>query len=105
MQVRDWDKENVDTLAQLVISEFQSTLKLKLTCDIPYVPLAEIYAEIGEFRETEDSSQKVSHVKNIENHIQQEIHLRYGHFQQFHRKSEGKAIIRYLKGLKIEEKL
>ncbi|KAM6182269.1 interferon-induced protein with tetratricopeptide repeats 1B-like [Erethizon dorsatum] len=103
MQPRGRDRENVDRLVQLAISEFQSTLKLKPTYDMAYVGLAEMYAEIGQFREAEEIFQKVLCMKNIANHVQQEIHLRYGRFQEFHRKCEVKAITHYLKGLRIEE--
>jgi interferon-induced tetratricopeptide repeat-containing protein 1 len=51
----------------------------------------------------EDNFQKVLVMENIADHLQQEIHLRYGRFLQFHQKSEDKAITHYLKGLKVKE--
>ncbi|EHB02952.1 Interferon-induced protein with tetratricopeptide repeats 1-like protein [Heterocephalus glaber] len=103
MKPRGRDRKNVDRLAGLAISEFQSTLQLKPTYDMAYVSLAEMYAEIGQLRKAEDNFQKLFCMENIDNHIQQEIHFRYGRFQEFHRKSEDKAITHYLKGLRIEE--
>ena len=41
-------------------------------------------------------------MSNLEDHMQQDIHLRYGNFQQFHKKSQETAITHYLKGLKIQ---
>lgn len=41
-------------------------------------------------------------MSNLEDHMQQEIHLHYGNFQRFRKKSEETSITHYLKGLKIE---
>lgn len=61
-----------------------------------------MYSEIGQLREGEDNSRKVLSMSNLEDHMQQEIHLHYGNFQRFHEKSEETAITHCLKGLKIE---
>jgi interferon-induced tetratricopeptide repeat-containing protein 1 len=103
MQPRGQDREKVDKLVQLAIAEFQKTLVLRPTFEMAYVTLAEMYAEIGQFRMAEDNFQKVLVMENIADHLQQEIHLRYGRFLQFHQKSEDKAITHYLKGLKVKE--
>uniref|UniRef100_A0A8D2AN20 Uncharacterized protein n=1 Tax=Sciurus vulgaris TaxID=55149 RepID=A0A8D2AN20_SCIVU len=97
------ERENVDTLVQQAINEFQETLRLRSTLEMAYVYLAEMYAEIGQYREAEENFQKALCMDNIVDHVQQDIHYHYGRFQQFHMRSEDKAITHYLKGLKIEE--
>ncbi|XP_076981488.1 protein IFIT1 homolog B-like [Tamandua tetradactyla] len=100
-QPRGQNRENVDRLSQLVICHFQKTLQLKPTFKLAYIDLAEMYAEIGLYGKAEDTFQEVLCLQNTED--QQEIHYRYGRFQEFHKKSEDKAITHYLKGLKIEK--
>ncbi|EGW00737.1 Interferon-induced protein with tetratricopeptide repeats 1 [Cricetulus griseus] len=60
-------------------------------------------AEIHEYEKAEANFQKALNMRNLDCHIEQDVHFRYGRFQQFHQKSEDKAITHYLKGLKIEE--
>uniref|UniRef100_A0A8D2CLG4 Uncharacterized protein n=1 Tax=Sciurus vulgaris TaxID=55149 RepID=A0A8D2CLG4_SCIVU len=103
MNPRRKERENVDTLVQQAINEFQETLRLRSTLEMAYVYLAEMYAEIGQYREAEENFQKALCMDNIVDHVQQDIHYHYGRFQQFHMRSEDKAITHYLKGLKIEE--
>lgn len=97
-------QDNVQELAQQAIFEFQETLKLRPTFEMAYVCLAEVQAEIHQYEEAEENFQKALNSKNLVAHIEQDIHFRYGCFQQFHKKSEDKAITHYLKGLKVEEK-
>ncbi|XP_008052010.1 interferon-induced protein with tetratricopeptide repeats 1B [Carlito syrichta] len=103
MQPRGQDREDVARLVQSAICEFQKTLKLKPTFELAYVDLAEMLAETGDHRQAEDTFQKALCMEIIDDHIRQEIHYRYGQFQEHHRKSEDKAITHYLKGLKIEK--
>ncbi|XP_028617167.1 interferon-induced protein with tetratricopeptide repeats 1B-like [Grammomys surdaster] len=102
MNPKGEDRERADQSIRLAICHFKKTLKLKATYEIAYVNLAEMYSEIGQLEEAEENFQKVLSMSNLEDHMQQEIHLRYGLFQQFHIKSEDTAITHYLKGLKIE---
>ncbi|XP_034353845.1 LOW QUALITY PROTEIN: antiviral innate immune response effector IFIT1-like [Arvicanthis niloticus] len=104
MQPRGKDRERADQSIRLAIYiyYFEKTLELKPTYEIAYVNLAEMYSEIGQREEAEEIFQKVLPMSDLEEHMQQEIHLRYGLFQQFHIKSEERAITHYLKGLKIE---
>ncbi|XP_060244438.1 interferon-induced protein with tetratricopeptide repeats 1-like isoform X1 [Meriones unguiculatus] len=97
-------KHSMQALAQQAICAFEKTLKLRPTFEIAYVCLAEVQAEIHRYKEAEENFQKALNMKNLVAHIQQDIHCRYGCFQQFHQKSEDKAITHYLKGLKVEEK-
>ncbi|XP_069877259.1 interferon-induced protein with tetratricopeptide repeats 1B-like isoform X2 [Dipodomys merriami] len=102
-QPRGQNTENINSLVQLAIHKFQRTLALKPTYELAYVDLAEMHAEIGQYREAEDNFQRALNMNNCAEGMQQEIHLRYGHFQRFHQNSEDKAITHYLKGLKIKE--
>ncbi|KAM4851975.1 interferon-induced protein with tetratricopeptide repeats 1B [Thomomys bottae] len=97
------NRENKDELVQPAICEFQETLKLKPTFEMAYVALAEMHAEIGQYREAEDNFQIALNMKDCADHLKQEIHLRYGKFQRFHQKSDAKAITQYLNGLRIKE--
>ncbi|XP_075831197.1 antiviral innate immune response effector IFIT1-like [Microtus pennsylvanicus] len=90
-------------MAQLAICEFQKTVELRPTFDVAYVCMAEMHAEIHQYEEAEANFQMVLNMQNLTGHRKQDIHLRYGRYQQFHQKSEDKAITHYLKGLKIEE--
>ncbi|XP_015003136.3 protein IFIT1 homolog B [Macaca mulatta] len=102
-QPRGQDRETVNRLVQLAICKFEKTIMLKPTFEMAYVELAEMYAEIGHHRKAEEHFQKVLRMKIFEDQLKQEIHYRYGSFQEHHGKSEDKAITHYLKGLKIEK--
>ncbi|XP_038197458.1 interferon-induced protein with tetratricopeptide repeats 1-like [Arvicola amphibius] len=94
---------SMQEMAQRAISEFQKTVELRPKFDVAYVCLAEVQAEIRQYEEAEANFQIVLDMQNLTSHRKQDIHLRYGRYQQFHQKSEDKAITHYLKGLKIEE--
>ncbi|KAL1787884.1 interferon-induced with tetratricopeptide repeats 1 [Sigmodon hispidus] len=96
------DRERADRSIHSAIFYFQKTLELRPTYETAYINLAEMYIEKGDFEKAEDNFQKVSSMRNLDVHIQQDIHLRYGRFQQFHKRSEDRAITHYIKGLKIE---
>ncbi|XP_051679319.2 interferon-induced protein with tetratricopeptide repeats 1B [Oryctolagus cuniculus] len=103
-KVRRQDRENVDRLIQLAIGEFQETLKLKPTFELAHVNLAEMYVEKEQYREAEEHFQEALRIEDIDDHIQQEIHYRFGQFYELRgRSEEDKAITQYLKGLKIEK--
>ncbi|KAK7795079.1 hypothetical protein U0070_020181, partial [Myodes glareolus] len=90
-------------MAKRAICQFQKTVELRPTLDAAYVCMAEVYAEIHQYKEAEANFQMVLNMQNLIGHRKQDIHLRYGRFQQFHQNSEDKAITHYLKGIKIEE--
>uniref|UniRef100_A0A8C9Q5V4 Interferon induced protein with tetratricopeptide repeats 1B n=1 Tax=Spermophilus dauricus TaxID=99837 RepID=A0A8C9Q5V4_SPEDA len=104
MNPRRQERENVHRWVQLAIKEFQETVRLKPRFEMAYVYIAEMYAVRGQCREAEENFQKALCMDNLADHIQQDIHYHYGRFQQFHMRSEDKAITHYLKGLKIEER-
>nr|XP_042118747.1 interferon-induced protein with tetratricopeptide repeats 1-like [Peromyscus maniculatus bairdii] len=94
--------------AQQAVFEFQETVKIRPIFEMAYVSMAEVQAEIGQHQEAEANFQKALNMKelnrNLESHIEQDIHLRYGHYQYVHRHSENEAITHFLKGLKLKEK-
>ncbi|KAM5236468.1 interferon-induced protein with tetratricopeptide repeats 1B-like [Ctenodactylus gundi] len=104
MQPRGPDREAVDRMARLAIDEFQKTIDARPKFEAAYLNLAVVYACLGHHEKAEENFQKVLCMKGIDNQIQQEVHFRYGRFQEFQRKSEDTAITHYLKGLKFEEK-
>ncbi|CAO2585259.1 Interferon-induced protein with tetratricopeptide repeats 1 [Lemmus lemmus] len=94
---------SMQEMAEQAICEFQKTVELRPTFEMAYVSMAECQAEIHQYEEAETNFQKALNMQNLTGHIEQDIHLRYGRYQQYHQKSEDKAITHYLKGLKIEE--
>ncbi|XP_005385910.1 PREDICTED: interferon-induced protein with tetratricopeptide repeats 1B [Chinchilla lanigera] len=96
------DREIIDKLAKLAISEFQITVTDRPTFQIAYLNMADVYANMGQYEKAEENFQKALGMKNVADHLKQESNFRYGRFLEFHRKSEDKAITHYLKGLKIE---
>ncbi|XP_004632163.2 interferon-induced protein with tetratricopeptide repeats 1B-like isoform X2 [Octodon degus] len=96
------EREIIDKLAQLAIGEFQTTISDRPTFEMAYINLAEVYANIRQYGEAEENFQRVFRMENVVDHLQQELHFRYGRFQEWHMKSEEKAITHYLKGLKVE---
>ncbi|XP_035297457.1 interferon-induced protein with tetratricopeptide repeats 1 isoform X2 [Cricetulus griseus] len=95
---------NLQELAQQAICKFQQTLKLRPTIEMAYVCMAEAQAELHQYEEAEANFQKALNTKSLWGHTKQDVHFRYGRFQQFQQKSEDKAITHYLKGLKTGEK-
>ncbi|XP_004607663.2 interferon-induced protein with tetratricopeptide repeats 1 [Sorex araneus] len=102
-QSRGQNRENIEKLARIAINHLKFALKYKPTFVIAYLNLAEIYIEIGEYSKAEDTYQKVSHLKSLTEEDLQQIHHRYGKFQEFQRKSEVNAIIHYLEAVKIKK--
>ncbi|KAM8775041.1 interferon-induced protein with tetratricopeptide repeats 1B-like isoform 2-T2 [Rhynchonycteris naso] len=100
-QPRGRDRENVHRLVRSAMSEFQKALKLKPTFEMIYIDLAEMYAELGQHREADDTFQTILSKGVSDDYLRQEIHYRYGRFQEYQRKSEVDAIIHYLKSIKI----
>ncbi|XP_028714935.1 interferon-induced protein with tetratricopeptide repeats 1-like [Peromyscus leucopus] len=108
MQLRtSTDKPAQRQAAQQAVLEFQETVKLRPRFEMAYVCMAEVQAEIGQHEEAEANFKKALNMKkryrNLECHKEQDIHLRYGRYQHFHRKSEDKAITHYLIGLHLKE--
>ncbi|XP_028714936.1 interferon-induced protein with tetratricopeptide repeats 1-like [Peromyscus leucopus] len=109
MQLRtSTDKPAQRQAAQQAILEFQEIVKLRPRFEMAYVGMAEVQAETGQHEEAEANFQIALNMtelyRNLECHKEQDIHLRYGRYQNFHRKSEDEAITHYLIGLKLKKK-
>ncbi|XP_055977005.1 interferon-induced protein with tetratricopeptide repeats 1-like [Sorex fumeus] len=102
-QPRGQNRENIERLARLAIDHLECALKHKPTFVIAYLTLAEIYIEVREHSKAEDIYQKVFGMKSLTEEDLQQLHLHYGKFQEFQRKSEVDAIVHYLKVVKIEK--
>lgn len=102
-QPRGQDRENIDKLARLAIDHLRFALEQKPTFVIAHLHLAESYSEIGEYRRAEDAYQAVFRMKTLTDEELQQLHLEYGRFQEFQRKSEAEAIVHYLKAVTIEK--
>ncbi|XP_072611951.1 interferon-induced protein with tetratricopeptide repeats 1-like isoform X1 [Vulpes vulpes] len=102
-QCRGQDRENADKMIRLAIFHFQLALEQKPTFDVAYIHLASMYIEAGDYRKAEDTYQKVFSLISLDEEKLQKIHFHYGQFQEYQKKSEVKAIIQYLKAVKIEK--
>ncbi|XP_028368510.2 interferon-induced protein with tetratricopeptide repeats 1B-like isoform X1 [Phyllostomus discolor] len=96
---RGRDEENIHRLVQKAICEFEKALELRPRFHMVYIDLAEMYAEMGHHRKAEDIFQKLLSMGIFHDHLHQDIHFRYGRFQEFHMKSEVNAVIHYLKAI------
>ncbi|XP_044276556.1 interferon-induced protein with tetratricopeptide repeats 5-like isoform X1 [Varanus komodoensis] len=93
-------KEN--KLLELSIFHFQKVVERKTKFISAYLDLAGMYAEAGQLRTAEETYRKVLVMSRLTCAEKQEIHFRFGHFQEFYKKSELEALKHYLEGLKIE---
>ncbi|XP_054428788.1 interferon-induced protein with tetratricopeptide repeats 1-like [Pteronotus mesoamericanus] len=102
-QVTGWDKEHVNKLVQMAMHEFETALKIRPIFHQACIDLAEMLAELGHHGEAEDAFQKLLGMGVLDDdNLQQDLHFRYGRFQEFHRKSEVNAVIHYLKAINID---
>ncbi|ELR56177.1 Interferon-induced protein with tetratricopeptide repeats 1, partial [Bos mutus] len=101
-QPKGQDKENINRIIPLAIHHLERAVQLKPTFELAYTSLAEMYAEAGDHRKADDTFQKVLCMKALDKEVLQHIHLHYGRFLEFHKKSEVDAISHYLKAIKIE---
>uniref|UniRef100_A0A8C5XFV6 Interferon-induced protein with tetratricopeptide repeats 1 n=1 Tax=Microcebus murinus TaxID=30608 RepID=A0A8C5XFV6_MICMU len=101
MQPRWQNREKVDRMIRAAIFHFEFAVEQKPTFEIAYVDLARMYIEAGEYGKAEATFQKVLCMKPVVEETMQEVHLHYGKFQEFQKKSEVNAIIHYLKAIKI----
>ncbi|XP_074153211.1 interferon-induced protein with tetratricopeptide repeats 3-like isoform X2 [Sminthopsis crassicaudata] len=69
-----------------------------------YSDLASMYAVLGQQEKAEAIFQKVLGMKHLTDGEKQQLHQRYGSFQEIFRGQEDIAIHHYLEGVKIQEK-
>lgn len=102
-QPRGQDRETINRIRELAISHFEFALEQKPTFDIAYIHLADMYIEAGDYTKAEDIYQKMFSMTSLEDEKLQELYLHHGRYQEFQRKSEVRAMIYYLKAIKIEK--
>ncbi|XP_067409068.1 interferon-induced protein with tetratricopeptide repeats 5 isoform X2 [Emydura macquarii macquarii] len=95
-------KEQTEELIRFCIFHFKMVVEQKSKFVYAYIDLANIYADGNQYQEAEDTFQKVFKMEKLTCQEKQQLHYRYGRFQEFHRKSEAEAIKQYTEGLKIE---
>ncbi|XP_004369972.2 interferon-induced protein with tetratricopeptide repeats 1 [Trichechus manatus latirostris] len=102
-QLRGQERKKANRMIKSAIFYLESAVEQKPTFAIAYIHLASMYIEAGDYGKAEDVYQKALSIKPLEEDHEQEIHLHYGRFQEFQRKSEVDAITHYLKAIKIEK--
>ncbi|NWX61819.1 IFIT5 protein, partial [Promerops cafer] len=96
-------QEEMENLIQLAIFHFKRVIDKKPVFFTAYSDLANIYALGKRYEEAEEIFQEVLQRNDLPCDDKQDIYFNYGNFQQFHMKSESKAIECYIEGLKMEE--
>uniref|UniRef100_A0A8C8SCJ0 Interferon induced protein with tetratricopeptide repeats 5 n=1 Tax=Pelusios castaneus TaxID=367368 RepID=A0A8C8SCJ0_9SAUR len=95
-------KEKMEELIRLCIFHFEMVVELKSKFVFAHFDLAKMYAEGNQYKKAEDTFQKVFKMEKLTCEEKQQLHYRYGRFQEFYRKSESEATKQYTEGLKIE---
>ncbi|XP_007071654.2 interferon-induced protein with tetratricopeptide repeats 5 [Chelonia mydas] len=96
-------REQMEELIRFGIFHFKMVVEQKSKFMYAYIDLASMYAEGNQYQEAEDTFQKVFKMEKLTCDEKQQLHYRYGRFQEYHKKSESEAINHYTKGLKIEK--
>ncbi|XP_060058387.1 interferon-induced protein with tetratricopeptide repeats 5 [Erinaceus europaeus] len=98
------DKLKVDELVSSAVLHFKAAVERDSMFAFAYTDLANMYAEAGQYRNSEDIFQKALRLENITDDHKHQIHYHYGRFQEFHCKSESTAIHHYLEALKVKDR-
>ncbi|XP_053805079.1 interferon-induced protein with tetratricopeptide repeats 5-like [Vidua chalybeata] len=101
-RTRHSPQEEMANLVQLAIFHFKTAIDKKPVFFNAYRDLAITYAIGKRYEEAEEIFQKVLQRNDVDCDEKQDIYFNYAHFQQFHMKSESKAIKYYIECLKIE---
>ncbi|XP_038599295.1 interferon-induced protein with tetratricopeptide repeats 5-like [Tachyglossus aculeatus] len=101
-QLRGRDNEDLKELISLATIQFEKFVEKKPKFVFAYIDLANMYAEGDDYDKAEVNFQKALHLERLTDGEKQQIHLNYGRFQEFHRKSQAGALHHYLEGLKIK---
>ncbi|NXE66388.1 IFIT5 protein, partial [Calcarius ornatus] len=95
-------REEMENLIELAVFHFKTVIDKKPVFFSAYSDLAKTYAIDKRHEEAEEIYQKVLQRNDLACDEKQDIYFNYGYFQQFHMKSESKAIKYYIECLKIE---
>ncbi|XP_002188588.6 LOW QUALITY PROTEIN: interferon-induced protein with tetratricopeptide repeats 5 [Taeniopygia guttata] len=101
-KTRHSPQEEMANFMQLAIFHFKTVIDKKPVFFYAYSDLAKAYAISKRYEEAEEIYQKVLQKNDMACEEKQEIYLNYAYFQQFHMKSESKAIKYYIECLKVE---
>ncbi|XP_069467357.1 interferon-induced protein with tetratricopeptide repeats 5-like [Ambystoma mexicanum] len=92
-----------EELIRNVIYHFELVIKQKTTFMYAYIDLANIYAEAKQYEKAEETFMKVLAMANRTPQESQQLHLNYGRYLEYHKKSETEAIGHYKRGLMIKD--
>ncbi|NWY29753.1 IFIT5 protein, partial [Pheucticus melanocephalus] len=95
-------REEMKNLIELAIFHFKTVIDKKPVFFSAYSDLARTYAIDKRYEEAEEIYQKVLQRNELACDEKQDVYFNYGYFQQFHMKSESKAIKYYIECLKLE---
>ncbi|XP_075034382.1 interferon-induced protein with tetratricopeptide repeats 5-like [Mixophyes fleayi] len=101
MQNRRMNTGEIDEIITKAIFHFENALEYKTTFVLAYLDLAYMYREANKYQRAEDTYENVLTLPSLTDEEKQQIHLYYGRFKQYNRKSESEAIKHYKKGFQI----
>uniref|UniRef100_A0A8D0G488 Interferon-induced protein with tetratricopeptide repeats 5 n=1 Tax=Sphenodon punctatus TaxID=8508 RepID=A0A8D0G488_SPHPU len=102
-KVKNAPRKQIEELIKLGIFHFKMAVEQESKFTFAYIDLTNMYAEENRLQEAEDTFQKAFKMDHLPCEDKQWLHCRYGRFQQYHKKSESKAIEHYIQGLKIDK--
>ncbi|XP_075072514.1 interferon-induced protein with tetratricopeptide repeats 5-like [Mixophyes fleayi] len=100
-QNRQKHTEEIDECIKKAIFHFEKVLEYDKLFVLAHIDLANMYSEAKQYQKTEDTFKKVLTIADLIDEEKQQIHLNYGHFEEFFKKSESEAIKHYKKGIQI----
>ncbi|XP_037660371.1 interferon-induced protein with tetratricopeptide repeats 3-like isoform X2 [Choloepus didactylus] len=93
-------REKVEELRECAVHYLKKALEKGINLPNAYSDLAGLLAQKGQNREAEEYYQ-MAFSKELTDAERQQLHQRYGNFQEYHMKSENIAVQHYLQGLQI----
>ncbi|XP_076981483.1 LOW QUALITY PROTEIN: interferon-induced protein with tetratricopeptide repeats 3-like [Tamandua tetradactyla] len=95
-------REKIEEQREHAIQYLKKALKNGVNIPNAYSDLAGLLAQKGLYKEAEEYYQQ-AFSKALTDAERQQLHQRYGNFQEYHMKSEDTAVQHYLQGLKISK--
>ncbi|XP_004461476.1 interferon-induced protein with tetratricopeptide repeats 3 isoform X2 [Dasypus novemcinctus] len=92
--------KKIEELREYAIDYLKKALEKGINLPNAYSDLAGLLAQNGQHREAEEYYQ-MAFSKELTNAERQQLHQRYGNFQEYYMKSEDTAVQHYLQGLQI----
>ncbi|XP_042313292.1 interferon-induced protein with tetratricopeptide repeats 5-like isoform X2 [Sceloporus undulatus] len=94
--------DKMEELMSLCIFHFKTVVERKTKYVHAHLDLAKMYAERQQLQEAEEMFQSVFAMSKLTCDEKQQLHVCYGIFLEFQRKSESEALRHYLEGVKID---